>query len=164
MKGTDMKKSLRIATATIAFCALAAFALAGCAGSQQTPSSSSSDVVTLDAEGVISVYLDYNAGTGYEWQCKLSGDTDALGIVNEWDKNLAEDENISGGPLQHCVTMRAAKPGNVVLTCELVRPWEKDVEPAETQVFSFTVDSDLQIHFNADESTYENEPEQGSNS
>ena len=110
------------------------------------------------------VPLDYNAGTGYEWQCTLSGDEGALFIASEDDEDLAKDQNIDGGPLRHWVTMRAAKPGNAVLTCELVRPWEKDTEPAETQAYSFTVDSNLQIQFNAADSTYQNEPEWGGNS
>ena len=159
-----MKKHVHVLTAVIALCVLAAFGLVGCSGNQQSGSSSSGSLVTLDAEGVVMVPLDYNAGTGYEWQCTLSGDEGALFIASEDDEDLAKDQNIDGGPLRHWVTMRAAKPGNAVLTCELVRPWEKDTEPAETQAYSFTVDSNLQIQFNAADSTYQNEPEWGSNS
>ena len=159
-----MKKTMPATIVAIALSLLAAFALAGCAGNSQGSSSSSDDVVVLDAEGVVSVSLDYNAGTSYEWRCTLSGDEDALWITDEGDKDLAEGQHIDGGPLQHWVTMRAANPGTAVLTCELVRPWEKDVEPAETQVYVFSVDENLQIDFDDTESTFENWPEQGGNS
>ena len=159
-----MKRTLRIIAVIAALASLAALSLSGCAANSQSGSSSSGSLVTLDAEGVVMVPLDYNAGTGYEWQCTLSGDEGALFITSEDDEDLAKDQDIDGGPLRHWVTMRAAKPGNAVLTCELVRPWEKNAKPAETQVYSFTVDSNLQIQFNAADSTYQNEPEWGSNS
>ena len=159
-----MKRTLRIIAVIAALASLAALSLSGCAANSQSGSSSSGSLVTLDAEGVVMVPLDYNAGTGYEWQCTLSGDEGALFIASEDDEDLAKDQDIDGGPLRHWVTMRAAKPGNAVLTCELVRPWEKDTKPAETQVYSFTIDSNLQIQFNAADSTYQNEPEWGSNS
>ena len=159
-----MKRTLRVIAVIVALASLAALTLSGCAANSQSGSSSSGSLVTLDAEGVVMVPLDYNAGTGYEWQCTLSGDEGALFIASEDDEDLAKDQDIDGGPLRHWVTMRAAKPGNAVLTCELVRPWEKDTKPAETQVYSFTVDSNLQIQFNAADSTYQNEPEWGSNS
>jgi predicted secreted protein len=147
-----MRKRLHLTAIVVALCALTTCALCGCAGNQQQSSSSDSEA------DVISVALDYSAGTGYEWQCTLSGDEDALTVVKETDEDLAKDENIDGGPLQHQVTMKAAHPGTTVLTCELVRPWEKDVEPAETQVYNFTVDDNLQITFNAGKSTYTNDP------
>ena len=159
-----MKRTLRVIAVIVALASLAALTLSGCAANSQSGSSSSGSLVTLDAEGVVMVPLDYNAETGYEWQCTLSGDEGALFIASEDDEDLAKDQDIDGGPLRHWVTMRAAKPGNAVLTCELVRPWEKDTKPAETQVYSFTVDSNLQIQFNAADSTYQNEPEWGSNS
>ena len=159
-----MKRTLRVIAVIVALASLAALTLSGCAANSQSGSSSSGSLVTLDAEGVVMVPLDYNAGTGYEWQCTLSGDEGALFIASEDDEDLAKDQDIDGGPLRHWVTMRAAKPGNAVLTCELVLPWEKDAKPAETQVYSFTVDSNLQIQFNAADSTYQNEPEWGSNS
>ncbi len=158
-----MKKPLRVVVALVALCALSACAFVGCAGSQGTSSSSTDDIVVIGGEGIISVPLDYSAGTGFEWQCSLPEDNDALWITEEWDEDLAKDEVIDGGPLRHWVTMRAANPGTTTLTCELVRPWEGG-EHGGTQTYNFTVDTNLQITFNAENSSYVLDPIWGSNS
>ena len=48
--------------------------LAGCSGkgvaTDSDPEPKPTEVV-LDAEGAMEVALDYNAGTGYEWECTL---------------------------------------------------------------------------------------------
>ena len=145
---------------------VACVALAGCSDGKGTPSSSGG-IETVDAEGVAIIGLDYAAGTGYEWHCTLPDDNpQVLVIADEGDKDLADDsdEPIDGGPMRHSVVLRAANPGTAELVCELVRPWEENEDPAEVQVYSFTVDNDLQITFNAKDSVYENEPEWGSDS
>ncbi|MBQ9001098.1 MAG: protease inhibitor I42 family protein [Eggerthellaceae bacterium] len=149
--------------ATLATLVLAG--LAACTGSGQgtTSSAESSNVQIAGGEGIVSVALDYSAGTGFEWDCVVSDDDPVLSIVDEGDQGLSDDETTTGGPLRHWVTLRAVAPGHDVLVCQLVRPWE-DGEPAEVQTFDFTVDSNLQITFNAEASSYRNEPEWGSNS
>lgn len=158
-----MNKHVLAFAATLVICALAVLGLIGCAGNQQTEPGSSGSIVTLDAEGVVSVPLDYSAGTGFEWQCTLPEDDHTLTITSEGDEDLAADEQIDGGPLRHWVTLRAANPGTTTLTCELARPWE-DGKPAEIQTYNFTVDSDLQITFNADDSDFVLDPVWGANS
>ena len=158
-----MLKFAKPFTICAAIGALALFALVGCAGNAPSPSSGSGEPVKLDNEGVMMVPLDYSAGTGFGWQCELSGDKDALFIADEYDEDLAKDEHIDGGPLRHWVTLRASAPGSATLTCNLVRPWE-DGEPAETQVYVFDVNADLQILFEAEHSTYTHEPERAYNS
>ena len=158
-----MNKPLRIVLALAAICALATCALAGCTGSQSTPSGSSGTTVSLDGEGIISVPLDYSAGTGFEWQCSLPEGDDVLSITEEWDENLAEGEDVDGGPLRHWVTMRATNPGATTLTCELVRPG-KDGEHGETQTYYFTVDDNLQITFHTKDSNYTLDPVWSGNS
>ena len=136
----------------IAIAAIAALALAACASapsstsgstsgasgssgsdaSTAASSQSSADVDVLDASDTVFISLDYNAGTGYEWVCTA----DREGVLEQVDKtteNRAEG-GVAGGPLRDTFTFRAQSPGDVVLTFNLVRPWEKDVPPAETQV------------------------------
>lgn len=127
-----------------------------------TGSSSSSSIAVLDAEDVVTISLDYSAGTGYEWRCS----TDPEGVVaqvGQATEDLAEGEDVAGGPLQDRFTFRAQKPGEVVITFNLVRGWEEG-EPAETQVYAFTVSDDLEMTLNPYKSSFENEPEWGSNS
>lgn len=83
-------------------------------------------------------------------------------IADQHTEDLAEDELLSGGPLRELFTLRAAKPGEVVVTFDLVRAWEGD--PAETQVYAFTVQDDLQMVLNPYKSNFNAEPEWGSNS
>lgn len=152
---------------------LAVFALAACSGSSQgssasssgsgsSSSSSSSSVETAGGEDVVTISLDYNAGTGHEWTCSA----DPEGIVSEVGhdtEDKAADKNITGGPLQERFTFRAMKQGEVVLTFKLARSWETG-DPAETQVYAFTVSNDLKMTLNPYKSDFMNEPEWGSNS
>lgn len=129
----------------------------GSGASTAVSSQSSSDVDVLDASDTVFISLDYNAGTGYEWVCTA----DREGVLEQVDKtteNRAE-EGVAGGPLRDTFTFRAQSPGEVVLTFNLVRPWEKDVPPAETQVYAFTVTKFSEVNLDRDKSDFKLDPE-----
>ena len=131
------------------------------AAASSVSSAADSSVSTAGAEGVVTLALDYNAGTGFEWTCTIEPE----GIVEQIGKkteDLAEGEDIVGGGLRDLYTFRAQKPGAVVITFDLVRSWE-DAEPAETQKFAFTVDENLGMTLNPYKSDFVNEPEWGGN-
>lgn len=156
----------RIALALATCIMLASFALlAGCANTQGQPPAdpSSGSEVTLDAEGVMQIPLEYNAGTGYQWTCTLEPETGVAFIAYEYDEDLSEGELVEGGPLRHWVTLRAAAPGEVTLTCTLERPWQEG-EPDSVQVYAFTVASNLQFYLDEDKSDYVLEPVRSYNS
>lgn len=147
---------------------VALFALAGCtsqaassgsgssASSTSGAASSSSGTTVLDAEDAVEITLDYNAGTGYQWVYAM----DPEGVVSESNKNTnnkAENSAVAGGPLSDVYTFRAVAPGEVVLTFKLVRNWE-DSDPAETQIYAFTVSKDLKMTLNPYKSDFKNEP------
>ena len=127
--------------------------------SSQKSESSSGDVEILDNQGGVEVYLDYYAGTGYEWECSIDPEG-VLGIARQETMDTSKDKNITGGSLRDVVTLIANSPGTAALTCELKRPWETGVEPAEVQTFVFTVDSDLQIDFDEKASDFAVPPAQ----
>ena len=149
----------------------ALFALAGCSsqaaessssssGSSSGSSSVSSSSTSAAAQGdVVTIGLDYAAGTGFEWTCseEPEGIVEIIGQVTE---SKSSEENISGGPLQERFTFRAVKPGEVVLTFTLARSWETG-DPAETQTYAFTVSDDLKMVVNPYKSDFANEPEWG---
>ena len=145
--------------------------LAGCASqapgssssSSASSSSSSSSVVTAGAEDVVTISLDYAAGTGFEWTCSAEPEGVVSQVGQETVDRSATSEPVSGGPLQERFTFRAVKPGEVVLTFTLARSWEAG-DPAETQVYAFTVTDDLKMVLNPYKSDFTNEPEWGSNS
>ena len=145
----------------------ALFALAGCSSqaaesssSSSASSSASSSSTSAAAQGdVVTIGLDYAAGTGFEWTCseEPEGIVEKVGQTTE---SKSSEENISGGPLQERFTFRAVKPGEVVLTFTLARSWETG-DPAETQTYAFTVSDDLKMVVNPYKSDFANEPEWG---
>ena len=128
-------------------------------GSSVSPSGPSAAIT--GAEDVVTIGLDYSAGTGFEWKCTQDPEG-VVSLVSQTTEDRAKDEAVAGGPLREQYTFRAAKPGEVTLTFELVRSWESG--SAETQVYAFTVSSDLKMVLNPYKSHFTNEPEWGSNS
>ena len=134
---------------------------ASASASQASSSVTSSSATIVGGEDVVTISLDYSAGTGYEWQYTMEPEG-VLTQVSHDTVSEAKDSTMTGGPLSDKFTFRAAKPGEVVLTFKLARSWEGD--PAETQVYAFTVSSDLKMVLNPYKSDFTNEPEWGSNS
>lgn len=163
MKRVGIKQGFFVAVAAVMLVALAA-----CSSQQSSTESSSSSASSSSASAsssstavagngdVVSIGLEYNAGTGYEWKCTADPEG-VVTLLGQATENLAEGENISGGPLCERFTFQAAKPGEVVLTFDLVRSWEG--EPAETQVYAFTVSDDLKMSLNPYKSKCDSEPE-----
>lgn len=160
---------------TIIAAALAAVALAACASggsssaassasasgssSASTSASSSSDdtVVVLDGNLFVEILLDYNAGTGYEWTYTAEPE----GVLSEIDRTTEGDdggEPVDGAPLTEAFVFITNQPGEVVLTFNLVRPGEEDAEPAETQVYAFTVDNEMSAVLNPYKSDFDRAP------
>ena len=138
-------------------------ALAGCASQAPGSSSSSSSVASSSSPAaqadVVTIGLDYAAGTGFEWTCSAEPE----GVVEQLGQETVsrtEEKNVSGGPLQERFSFQAVKPGEVVLTFALARSWEAG-DPAETQVYAFTVSDDLKMVLNPYKSDFTNEPEWG---
>ena len=109
-------------------------------------------------EDTAQITLDYNAGTGYEWRC--TADPEGKVTISKETKDSSGGKNITGGPLQDVFTVKAAQPGPVVLTFDLVRSWED--APSETQVYAFTVSDDLGLVLNPYKSNFTIEPVWGS--
>ena len=123
--------------------------------SSASASSASASSATSGTADVVKIGLDYNAGTGYEWKCTMNPEGVAS-IVSQETEDRANDKTMTGGPLNEVFTVRAEKPGEVMLTFDLVRNWEG--EPAETQVYAFTVSNDLKMTLNPYKSNFANEP------
>lgn len=164
-----MKRTVVALAALVAVLALGACSSGGGSSVSAEPSSTSSvsesassSSAAAAAEGVVTIALDYNAGTGYEWKSTVEPEG-LVAQVGQENKSMTADERISGEPLQDRFTFRAQAPGEVVITFDLVRSWE-DGEPAETQVYAFTISDDLNMVLNPYKSDFVNEPEWGSNS
>ena len=168
-----MSKHIRLVRVSLAALVAVVFAASLVACSQQSASSSaasssaapgsssasassaSASSATSGTADVVKIGLDYNAGTGYEWKCTMNPEGVAS-IVSQETEDRANDKTMTGGPLNEVFTVRAEKPGEVMLTFDLVRNWEG--EPAETQVYAFTVSNDLKMTLNPYKSNFANEP------
>lgn len=121
-------------------------------------SNSSGSSQSASDDKVVTISLDYNAGTGYEWGCTIEPEG-VMELVSQSADDGDADEQITGGPLHDVFKFRAVSPGEAKLTFELKRFWEEGEEPAETQVYAYTVTDDLEMILNPYKSDFENAPE-----
>lgn len=150
--------------------ALAVFALAACssqAASSDSASgaSDSGSVASQSSSGelqpadgnVVTIPLEHSAGTGYEWTYEVNP-ADTLELVGVEAEASSDDETV-GGTVRDLYTFRAVEPGEVVVTFTLTRNWESEEGSAETQMYAFTVNDDLQMSLNPYKSQFDLEPD-----
>lgn len=93
--------------------------------------------VQLKTGETLAVTLESNPTTGYSWQV---AQTDEALLKTEGDPVYqpdSHDKNVVGSGGKETLRFTAVGPGQVTLNLAYQRPWEKDVEPAQT--FSVTV-------------------------
>ena len=168
--GARVRFAMAIACAVALACMLGACtgsASSSASGSSDAPavsapssslaSPSSSQTAAPDAKREVTIGLDYSAGTGYEWTYAADPEG-VVELVSQTTEDRSGGKDTTGGPLSERFTFRSVKPGEVVLTFNLERSWEED-EPAETQVYAFTVNDNLDLILNPYKSDFVNEPE-----
>jgi predicted secreted protein len=86
--------------------------------------------VTVPMGQLLRVELQANAGTGYVWQCREPAD----GVVQSVGAPSSRpiDRGVMGGRVMWILSFRPVRPGSCELVFELVRPWERGVDPAKT--------------------------------
>jgi inhibitor of cysteine peptidase len=87
--------------------------------------------VELETGSVLEVRLESNPSTGYSWQVvDLNGEV----LVQKGDaeyKSASVQPKLGSGGVE-IFHFKASQPGEVVLKLVYHRPWETDVEPADT--------------------------------
>ncbi len=110
--------------------------LAGCATAR-----ASYDIKTTTIEvqtgQEFSIRLDSNITTGYSWQLGAPLDGKVLVLVGSQYVEPKTDAVGAGG--QEVWTFKAVAPGKTTIALNYLRPWEKDVAPAQTAAFAVTV-------------------------
>lgn len=82
--------------------------------------------------------LESRAGTGYSWQ--LGEEMSADSPVSVTLSGVEPDEsNCCGFPVPVTLTITALKPGAAEVHLVYVRPWEKNVPPANQEVYKVNV-------------------------
>ena len=86
--------------------------------------------------GSLTVTLESNATTGFEWELVNITDETVLEQVGEQEYKAPEAGAIGVGG-EEVWTFKALKKGKSTISMEYRRPWEEGVEPAQT--FALTV-------------------------
>lgn len=100
----------------------------------------------LKVNGKISTTVYDNPTTGYSWEFEVTGDKDVIAYtfldkpseIKPEDK-ISKEPMICGEGAEKLLTIKGIKPGRAKLKMSLVRPWEKDLEPAKIMEFEILV-------------------------
>jgi inhibitor of cysteine peptidase len=127
----------------IAVAAMASLVLSGCSptgssapGAVSVDESSSGKQVEIAAGGALTVTLESNATTGFQWELKSVGDPSVLQSQGG-TYNAPEATGMVGAGGEEVWTFKALKAGNSSLSMEYSQPWEGGTKAAQT--FSLTV-------------------------
>lgn len=96
----------------------------------------------IKVNGKISTEVYENPTTGYTWKFEVTGDKGVIDYtfldkIN--DNKVKEEPMICGAGSNKILTIKGLKAGKAKLKMSLVRPWEKDVEPAKIMEFDIVV-------------------------
>lgn len=93
--------------------------------------------IEVAVEREFSVTLPSNPTTGYHWELAAALDEGIVKLVNSTYQAPATDLLGAGG--EEIWTFKAVGRGETVIELKYVRPWEKDVAPADRASFRVTV-------------------------
>lgn len=103
-----------------------------------TPMSGTQPIpIVVGQKSRFNITLESNPTTGYSW--RLAKPLDANILKNTGSIYNEPKSDLVGVPGNEIWTFQPANKGTTTFTMEYVRPWEKDAEPAKTQVFKITV-------------------------
>ena len=86
-----------------------------------------------------SIVLPSNPTTGYKWELATLLDDDVLELQDtEYTSKCPKDGRVGCGGMEEW-NFFAVSDGETTILLKYIRPWEKNVKPAETRVFKVTV-------------------------
>lgn len=83
------------------------------------------------------ITLDSNRTTGYEWELAKPLNESIVTLIGS-DYKAPQDGRIGQGG-EEVWTFKAMAKGTTEISLKYVRPWEKDVQPAQERTFTVTV-------------------------
>ncbi|MFH1407106.1 MAG: protease inhibitor I42 family protein [Candidatus Omnitrophota bacterium] len=98
-----------------------------------------SDIIEVDAGEEFVITLDSNPASGYRWELAEAPDETMLEFIRSRyiaDRNT--DDRIGAGG-KEIWTFMGLEAGETEILLEYVRPWEKNIPPAEEKKFSVVI-------------------------
>jgi len=137
-----VKKRFVVLIAVVAIMSLGLF---GCSSAGPAASSavsvddsSSGKQVEIAAGGTLTVTLESNQTTGFQWKLKSVGDTSVLQSQGD-TYNAPEDTGMVGAGGEEVWTFKALKPGTSSLSMEYSQPWDGGTKAGQTFVLNVVV-------------------------
>jgi len=117
------------------FCVLViqGLTVSGCFAEQKSQVKSIETRVRQD----ISIALEANATTGYQWELARPLDEKTLQLVKS--EYLPEKTGLVGSGGKQMWVLKALKQGKTIVSFKYSRPWEKNNPPARKESFSIVV-------------------------
>jgi inhibitor of cysteine peptidase len=95
--------------------------------------------IKVDASRKFSISIAANPTTGYGWQlAKPIDEKIAVLITNSYVQQETDIPRVGAGG-HEIWTFKAVDAGQTEISLKYIRPWEKDVAPAKTNVFTVIV-------------------------
>ena len=130
-----MKSKLGLICATVAI-SLCLVACSSAPSQVSVDASYSGQQVEVAAGGSVTVTLESNASTGFQWELVSISDEAVLEkVANTYE--APEDTGMVGAPGKEIWTFTALKQGTSTISMEYSQPWENGTKAAET--FDLTV-------------------------
>lgn len=85
------------------------------------------------------IYLSSNPTTGYQWQLDGALDESLLKLVGSTYRAQETGKAVVGAGGTEIWTFRALKPGQTTIKLKYIRPWEKDVAPVRTSMYTVLI-------------------------
>jgi len=135
-----MKKRFVVLVGVVAMVALGLFGCAPAGPSApravSVEESSSGKQVEIAAGGTLTVTLESNATTGFQWELKSVGDTSVLQSQGGTYEAPGDTGAVGAGG-EEVWTFKALKPGKSSLSMEYSQPWDGGTKAGQT--FDLTV-------------------------
>ena len=125
-----MKSKLVLICATVAI-SLCLVACSSAPSLVSVDASYSGQEVEVAVGGSVTVTLDSNASTGFQWVLvSISDETVLEKVANTYE--APEDTGMVGSPGKEIWTFKALKKGTSTISMEYSQPWENGTKAAET--------------------------------
>ena len=114
-----------------------------CLALAQKDSSRGSKVIRVPQGKIITLVLDANPTTGFNWRLASISDKNILEFVKK--EFLPAESKLVGAGGKEKWSFKTLKSGKAVIVLEYIREWEKDVPAAKIEEFSVFVRCRIRI-------------------